>query len=65
MALLYADIRAYCSHVKMYGKRARLLSSHPQLSISFHFILMPAQVQLGESKTYRRQELPVVGAANT
>ena len=38
VAPLYADIRAYCSHVKMYGKRARLLSSHPRLFISFHFI---------------------------
>ena len=30
---LYADVRAYCSHVKMYCKRARLLSSHPRLFI--------------------------------
>ena len=30
---LYADARAYCSHVKMYCKRARLLSSHPWLFI--------------------------------
>ena len=30
MALLYADVRAYFSHVKMYRKRARLLSSHPR-----------------------------------
>ena len=28
-----ADVRAYCSHVKMYCKRARLLSSHPLLFI--------------------------------
>ena len=32
MASLYADVRAYCSHVnKMYCKRVRLLSSRPQL----------------------------------
>ena len=31
VAPLYADIRAYCSHVKMYYKRARLWSSHPRL----------------------------------
>ena len=30
----YADVRAYCSHVKMYCKRARLLSCHPRLFIS-------------------------------
>ena len=30
MVLLYADVRAYFSHVKMYRKRARLLSSHPR-----------------------------------
>ena len=30
---MYADVRAYCSHVKMYCKRARLLSSHPRLFI--------------------------------
>ena len=33
VAPLYADVRAYCSHVKMYCKRARLLSSHPRLFI--------------------------------
>ena len=33
---LYGDVRAYCSHVKMYCKRACLLSSHPLLS--FHFM---------------------------
>ena len=32
MAPLYADVRPYCSHVKMYCKRARLLSSYPRLS---------------------------------
>ena len=32
MAPLYADVRAYCSHVKMYCKRTRLLSSYPRLS---------------------------------
>ena len=32
MAPLYADVPAYCSHVKMYCKRARLLFSHPRLS---------------------------------
>ena len=31
VAPLYADVWAYCSHVKMYCKRARLLSSHPRL----------------------------------
>ena len=31
MAPLYADVRAYCSHVKMYCKRARLLSSYSRL----------------------------------
>ena len=31
VAPLYADVRAYCSHVKMYCKRARLLSSNPWL----------------------------------
>ena len=30
----YADVRAYCSHVKMYCKRARLLSCHPRFFIS-------------------------------
>ena len=30
---LHADVRAYCSHVKMCCKRARLLSSHPRLFI--------------------------------
>ena len=38
VAPLYADVRAYCSHVKMYCKRARLLSSHPRLFISFHIL---------------------------
>ena len=33
VAPLYADVRAYCSHVKTYCKRARLLSSHPRLYI--------------------------------
>ena len=33
---LYADVWAYWSHVKMYWKRAYLLSSHPRLFISFH-----------------------------
>ena len=33
MAPLYADVRAYCSHVKMYCKKAPLLSSHPRLFI--------------------------------
>ena len=60
MALLYADIRAYCSHVKMYGKRARLLSSHPQLFISFHFISYSCLLRYGwvsprliEDKSYQ------------
>ena len=30
----YADVRAYCSHVKMFCKRAHLLSCHPRLFIS-------------------------------
>ena len=38
VAPLYVDVRAYPSHVKMYCKRACLLSSHPRLFISFHFI---------------------------
>ena len=38
VAPLNTDVRAYCSHVKMYCKRAYLLSSHPRLFISFHFI---------------------------
>ena len=33
MAPLYVDVRAYCSHVKMYCKRVCLLSSHPRLFI--------------------------------
>ena len=39
MAPLYADVRAYCSRVKMYCKRARLLSSHPRLSLSLSLSL--------------------------
>ena len=31
MAPLYANVPAYCSHVKMYCKRARLLFSNPRL----------------------------------
>ena len=31
VAPLYADVRAYCSHVNMYCRRERLLSSHPWL----------------------------------
>ena len=34
VAPLYADVRTYCSHVKMYCKRVRLLSSHPRLFIN-------------------------------
>ena len=33
VAPLYADVPAYCSHVKMYCKRACLLSSYPRLFI--------------------------------
>ena len=33
VAPLYVDVRAYCSHVKMYCKRVCLLSSHPRLFI--------------------------------
>ena len=43
VAPLYADVRAYCSHVKMYCKRARLLSSHPWLFIH-SFIHMESMV---------------------
>ena len=32
--MLTAYVRAYCSHVKMYCKRTRLLSCHPRLFIS-------------------------------
>ena len=32
VAPLYANVPAYCSHVKMYCKRARLLFSNPRLS---------------------------------
>ena len=39
VAPLYSNFRAYCSHVKMFCKRARLLSSHPRLFISL-FIFM-------------------------
>ena len=38
VAPLYADVRAYRSHVKMYCRRARLLSSHPRLFIFSLFI---------------------------
>ena len=34
VASLYADVWTYCSHVKMYCKRVRLLSSHPRLFIN-------------------------------
>ena len=33
----YADVRAYCSHVIMYCKRTRLLSSHPRLFIHLSY----------------------------
>ena len=39
---LYADVWAYCSHLKMYCKRARMFSSHPRLFIH-SFILLQQQ----------------------
>ena len=45
VAPLFADVRAYCSYVKMYCKRARLLSSHPRLFIpSFKYDNRPFQI---------------------
>ena len=46
LAPVYADVRASCSHVKMYCKRARLLSSHPRLITlhSFHFTSFQSQI---------------------
>ena len=41
VAPLYADVQAYCSHVKMYCKWGCLLSSHPQVFI--HFIHSTSQ----------------------
>ena len=35
----FANVRAYCSHVKMYCKRVRLLSFHPRLFIHSRRIL--------------------------
>ena len=32
-----ADVWAYCSHVKMFCKRTRLLSSHPRLFIHLSY----------------------------
>ena len=43
LAPLYADVRTYCSHVNMYGKRVRLLSSHPRLFIHSRCLLHPTQ----------------------
>ena len=42
-----------------------ILSICGTILINFFSIFLPIQVQLGESKACRRQELPVVGAANT
>ena len=56
MAPLYADVRAYCSHVKTYCKRARLLSSHPQLFILSLFDL--AHHIFGE--TFRTFEVSIL-----
>ena len=42
MAPLYADVWAYCSHVKIYCKRACLLSSHPRLFTLHSFIICDA-----------------------
>ena len=57
VALLYADVRAYCSHVKMYCKRARLLSSHPLLFIihSFKVKYSQAWVDTVDSETVEPQ----------
>jgi len=44
-AFVYADVRAYCSHVKIYCMRARLLSSHPRLFIH-SFIHTPSYSSL-------------------
>ena len=49
VAPLYADVRAYCSHVKMYCKRARLLSSHPRLFIHVRSCLL---VSTGDKAMY-------------
>ena len=56
VAPLYADVRAYCSHVKTYCKRARLLSSHPRLFILSLFDL--AHHIFGE--TFRTFELSIL-----
>ena len=56
VAPLYADVRAYCSHVKTYCKRARLLSSHPQLFILSLFDL--AHHIFGE--TFRTFEVSIL-----
>ena len=56
MAPLYADVRAYCSHVKTYCKRARLLSSHPRLFILSLFDL--AHHIFGE--TFRTFEVSIL-----
>ena len=41
LAPLYADVRTYCSHVKLYSKRARLLHSHTRLFHLFtHYLFM-------------------------
>ena len=45
VAPLYADVRAYCSHVKMYCKRVRLLSSYPRLFI--HWFMKSSTFALG------------------
>ena len=54
MAFSYADVRAYCSHVKMYCKRVRLLSSHPRLFIhSFILTLLWClEVVISSSKPF-------------
>ena len=55
VAPLYVDVRAYCSHVKMYCKRVCLLSSHPRL---FIHSFIHSFIQRGEPLGGFRQILP-------
>ena len=53
VAPLYADVRAYCSHGKMYCKKARLLSYHLRLFISFLYSLM-MRLEVSRERTRER-----------
>ena len=59
MAPLYADVRAYCSHVKMYCKRTRLLSSHPRLSLlfTFSFCCFELEINIDPQKGWETENL--------